>query len=139
MTGDFRIYRLYKDKEYITETFTPTEVKERLVRLLALRLDGWKVVGVLFVDRETYLNYRLAQYVEEHIYNETQRKVYTEEFTSGKISEEVFIDTMSIIDSLRWTKVKQIYSVVRRMIRYNYTVENEYALEVYNTVMSGEC
>lgn len=139
MTGDFRIYRLYKDKGYITETFTPTEVKERLVRLLALRLDGWKVVGVLFVDRETYLNYRLAQYVEEYIYNETQRKVYTEEFTSGKISEEVFIDTMSIIDSLRWTKVKQIYSVVRRMIRYNYTVENEYALEVYNTVMSGNC
>ena len=137
-TGDYMIYKLYNEKtdDYVTEFFLPVKTLDRLfwkhLELSDYKERGYKVVGVLYVDKETYLNERLNDSVEDYLFMEKQEHETIDKFNRGEISYNTYEKTMELIQDYKWTVLKKIRQQVRRINREEFTVENELALQLYD-------
>ena len=74
MKGDYMIYRLVKSTGEEETLFFLPEIDEdrfrrkmcRLLELQSYKSQGYEVYGILYVDKETYLNARLDYRVKEY-------------------------------------------------------------------------
>ena len=136
--GDYQIYKFYNEEteDLVTEFFLPVK---NLSDLFWKHLDisdykerGYKIVGMLCVDKETYLNARLDDTVEEFLYMDKEVQKTTDNFNRGEISYKTYEKTMELIQDRKFTLLKKMRGQVRRIIRNDFNVENEIALQLYD-------
>lgn len=137
-TGNYMIYKMYSEEleNYTMEFFLPDESLKRLAyRLLTLadyKERGYRIAGVLYVDKEAYLNARLANTVEDYLYEDRLEREVKDKFRRGQMNREVYLDTMKAIQDFKWTCLKKIDFQIRRMVREDMDIENEIALALYD-------
>ena len=142
-TGNYMIYKLYNGAtgDYTTEFFLPDDsarrILERHLTLASYKERGYRVAGILYVDKEAYLNARLTNVVEEYLYEEKCEREAKYKFKNGLMSRDVYLDTMRMIQDYKWTCLKRIDINVRRMIREDYNIENEIALQLYDEYLKA--
>ena len=136
--GDYFIYKFYNKEtnDCVTEFFLPdTDVKRiayRLVSIASMKEKGYKVFGVLRVDKEAYLNARLTKTVEDFLYQDKAERELRHKYKLGEVNADVYMSTMQCIQDCKWTCYKTIAMQIRRMIREDFSVENEVALQLYD-------
>ena len=137
-TGKYMIYKFYNSgtDTYETEFFLPDDTFQRtLYRLLTIasyKEKGSRIAGVLYVDKESYLNARLNATVEDYIYEDQMEQETRRKYKCGQLDREVYLDTLNMIQDFKWTCLKKIYKQIRRMVREDFDVENEIALQMYD-------
>ena len=141
--GNYMIYRLYNKEldDYTTEFFLPdTDLRRRAFRLaslMSLKEKGYRVAGILYVDKEAYLNARLTTTVEEYLYMDNQEHDVRVNFRSGSISSDVAVRTLEMIQDRKWSLLKLIYKQIQRMVREDLIIENEIALALYDQYLKA--
>ena len=142
-TGKYMIYKFYNrgTDTYETEFFLPDDTFQRTVyRLLTIasyKEKGSQIAGVLYVDKESYLNARLNLTVEEYIDNDRYEQEVKQQYRRGQMKREVYLDTLKMIQDFKWTCLKKIYRQIRRMVREDFDVENEIALQLYDLYLQA--
>lgn len=140
--GDYMIYKLYrKDPEdMVTEFFLPDNPKRKVRRLASLasyKKEGYLVFGIMYVDKESYLNARLTATVEDYIYEDQMEQETRRKYKYGQINKDVYLDTLKLIQDFKWTCLKKIDMQIRRMVREDFDVENEIALQLYDQYLQA--
>lgn len=141
--GKYMIYKFYTKETdtYETEFFLPDDSLQRLMfRLMTIasyKEKGSQVAGVLYVDKEAYLNARLNATVEDYLYEDRAEQETKRKFKSGEMDREVYLETMKCIQDFKWTCLKKLDSQIRRMVREDFDVENEIALQLYDQYLQA--
>jgi len=136
--GNYMIYKMYRKnpEDKVTLFFLPddslTRFLERRLELASMKDRGYLVMGIAYVDKETYLNQRLNETVEEYCYMDKQEQETKRDYKAGRISREVAITTLEMIQDHKWTVLKRLSQQIRRMIREDFDVENEIAIQLYD-------
>lgn len=136
--GDYMIYKFYNRNidDMATEFFLPDESLARYFKRLATiqsyKENCYQIAGILYVSQEAYLNARLTSYVEEYCYLDAKERETRRQYRRNELDAEVALKTIEMYEDSKWTKLKQISSVVRRLINNDYDVENEIALQLYD-------
>lgn len=137
------IYKMYSKEleNYTTEFFLPDESLKRLAyRLLTLadyKERGYRIAGVLYVNKESYLNARLTNTVEDYLYEDRLEREVKDQFRRGQMDREVYLNTMRGIQDFKWTCLKKIDMQIRRMVREDIDIENEIALALYDQYLQA--
>lgn len=145
--GSYMIYRLIEKEtgKPITLFFLPDKVHgkfnlrrclNRITTVQAYKHQGCVLAGVLYVDRESYLNGRLSYYVEKFLEEERQEQYYKTSCAAGKLKREVCEASLKVIKENKWNTMKSIASTIHRLNRSNYPVYNAVALEIYAEYIS---
>lgn len=136
--GKYMIYKFYSEETntYSTEFFLPDDsfqrVMFRILTIASYKEKGCQIAGVLYVDKEAYLNAKLSNVVEEYIYNDQHEQEVRQKYRLGQMSKDVYLETMKCIQDFKWTCLKRIDMLIRRMVREDFDVENEIALQLYD-------
>jgi len=134
--GDYYIYRLYNERteDEVTEFFYPDTTLENLTdRLLSIatyKTNGYKVCGLVRVDRETFFNVKVNQIVDDYCNEDRYEQELRRKLRAGEIDEDLFWDTVKLTQSFKWTCLKQLDSRIRRMCREDMDVDNEIAIQL---------
>ena len=142
-TGKYMIYKFYNrgTDTYETEFFLPDDTFQRTVyRLLTIasyKEKGSQIAGVLYVDKESYLNARLTATVEDYIYEDQMEQETRRKYKCGQLERDVYLDTLKMIQDFKWTCLKKIDMQIRRMVREDFDVENEIALQLYDQYLQA--
>ena len=142
-TGKYMIYKFYSEETntYSTEFFLPDDTFQRIVyRLLTIasyKEKGSQIAGVLYVDKESYLNARLNLTVEEYIDNDRYEQEVRQQYRRGQMKREVYLDTMKCTQDLKWSYLKKVDMQIRRILREGFDVENEIALQLYDLYLQA--
>jgi hypothetical protein len=137
-TGDYYIYSFY-NKEYDIyekEFFLPdSDFKHYMYRVLSVasrKEKGYQIAGILYVNKETYLNARLSKTVEDYLYEDHLEEETRKKYKNGAMSRDVYLDTIKLCQDFKWTCLKKLDMQIRRMVREDFDVENEIALQLYD-------
>ena len=137
---DYMIYRLENAdiEDAIFKFFLPERGSEcedlirrkiwRHHQINECKSQGYIVTGVMYVDKETYLNARLNEVVKDYCYLD---RIEQEE-RATIYSREVLRQTMAIIHEQKMSKMKVIASLVRRLHSEDLDVHNEIAIMLYD-------
>lgn len=142
-TGKYMIYKFYNKELNICETefFLPDDsfnrVMTRLLTIASYKEKGSQIAGVLYVDKEAYLNARLNATVEDYIYEDKMEQETRTKYRCGKIDRDVYLDTLRMIQDFKWTCLKKIDMQIRRMVREDFDVDNEIALQLYDQYLQA--
>ena len=142
-TGKYMIYKFYNrgTDTYETEFFLPDDTFQRTVyRLLTIasyKEKGSQIAGVIYVDKESYLNARLTATVEDYIYEDQMEQETRRKYKCGQLDRDVYLDTLKMIQDFKWTCLKKIDMQIRRMVREDFDVENEIALQLYDQYLQA--
>ena len=142
-TGKYMIYSFYNKgtNTYEKEFFLPDDSFQRLMtRLLTIASyeeKGSQIAGVIYVDKESYLNARLNLTVEEYIDNDRYEQEVRQQYRRGQMKREVYLDTMKCTQDLKWSYLKKIDMQIRRILREGFNVENEIALQLYDQYLQA--
>ena len=137
--GDYIIYKLINsnDKEvilfFLPEKNTDEVLKRKTYRLLTLqsyKSQGYSVYAVAYVDKETYLNAKLDERVKEYCYVDKYEREFRER--RYEVSPEVYFDTIQCCEDNKWTALKQISMIIRRLIREDLDIQNEIGIQLYD-------
>lgn len=137
------IYKFYnkETEDIVTEFFLPSDslrrVAERLLTIQSYKEKGYLVMGVVYVDKESYLNARLNDTVEEYVYMDRQEQDTKRKFRMGQMNEDTAWKTLEMIQDHKWTLLKRIHMQIRRMVREDFTVENEIALMLHDEYLKA--
>lgn len=135
--GSYMIYKMIKGEKEETLFFLPEVDEDKLKRKLARLLEvqsyknnGYSVFGILYVDKETYLNARLDYRVKEYC----QLDIAEQETRDRKyqMTPEVYFQTMQMIQDSKWTCLKTISMTIRRLVREDFDVYNEIGIQLYD-------
>lgn len=138
MRQEYMIYKLYNSEkdQIVTEFFLPDETLKRFLarqlELASLRENGYKVIGILYVDKEGYLNARLTYWTEEYCVCDRNEQDTKSRFRQGELSYDVASKTLEMIQDLKWTYLKNINSCIRRLIREDFDIRNEVAIQLHD-------
>lgn len=141
MEKEYMIYKFKQpqQEEIMTEFFLPDksflDKVRRVKRLAEIREEGYICAGFVRVDRETYLNARLAETVKDYCENEKYREEVLYRYQEEQsMTSQVFFDTMRLIDDYKWTCLRKIQMQVRRILNSGLEVWNEIALQLYDGI-----
>ena len=127
----------------MTEFFLPEKCLidklQRLKTLSEYSKNGYVCAGFVAVDKETYLNARLNETVKEYCDNEAYRRDTQERYYQNSLSNKVYFETMRLIDDFKWTCLSKLEQQVRRLVREDFTVQNEIALQLYDGLHGLNC
>ena len=143
MKGDYMIYRLVKSTGEEETLFCLPEIDEdrfrrkmcRLLELQSYKSQGYEVYGILYVDKETYLNARLDYRVKEYCQldqSERDTRLRQREMTS-----ETYLLTIEMIQDQKWTVLKQISMLIRRLLREDFDIHNEIGIQLYDQYLQA--
>lgn len=141
--GNYEVVKLYSEREnlYINEFFPPTNGLKRLVDkaslLSAYKSDGYLIAVTMHVDKETYINLRINDTVNDYCELDKSEQEYRAKYRAGKINRDVYIDTMKDIQDLKWTCLKKLDMQIRRLNREEFDCYNELALQLYDQFLKG--
>lgn len=142
--GDYIIYKLINSNDeevilfFLPEKNTDEVLKRKTYRLLTLqsyKSQGYSVYAVAYVDKETYLNAKLDERVKEYCYVDK----YEQEFRANKdqYTSDCYFDTIQCCQDSKWTSLKQISMIIRRLIREDFDIYNEIGLMLYDQYMKA--
>ena len=136
-------FRTPQEHDYVTEFFLPEKCLidklQRLKTLSEYSKNGYVCAGFVAVDKETYLNARLNETVKEYCDNEAYRRDTQERYYQNSLSNKVYFETMRLIDDFKWTCLSKLEQQVRRLVREDFTVQNEIALQLYDGLHGLNC
>ena len=129
------IYKLFNEELNDTTVafFLPDNVRRRLERALALQSmkeRGYLVIGMMYVDKETYLNARLTETVNEYKLMTDQEKEIREAFARGENSYRTTLRSLEIVQERQWSLLKKINRQIDRIIEDELEVKNEIAIQL---------
>ena len=130
----YMIYRLFNEEldDMITQFFLPDDsVRRRLNRfaqLQVLKEKGYLVMGILYVDKSSYLNARLTETVNEYIENDKAEQETKKRYNRGEISYQIAFRTLELVQDRKWSLLKRVHKQVNRMIEEEVDINNEIAL-----------
>ena len=137
--GDYIIYKLINSNDeevilfFLPEKNTDEVLKRKAYRLLTLqsyKSQGYSVYAVAYVDKETYLNAKLDERVKEYCYVDKYEREFRER--RYEVSPEVYFDTIQCCEDNKWTALKQISMIIRRLIREDLDIQNEIGIQLYD-------
>ena len=137
--GDYIIYKLINSNDeevilfFLPEKNTDEVLKRKTYRLLTLqsyKSQGYSVYAVAYVDKETYLNAKLDERVKEYCYVDKYEREFRER--RCEVSPEVYFDTIQCCEDNKWTALKQISMIIRRLIREDLDIQNEIGIQLYD-------
>lgn len=137
--GDYIIYKLINSNDeevilfFLPEKNTDEVLKRKTYRLLTLqsyKSQGYSVYAVAYVDKETYLNAKLDERVKEYCYVDKYEREFRER--RYEVSPEVYFDTIQCCEDNKWTALKQISMIIRRLIREDLDIQNEIGIQLYD-------
>ena len=136
-------FRRPQEDDYVTEFFLPEKCLidklQRLKTLSEYSKNGYVCAGFVAVDKETYLNARLNETVKEYCDNEAYRQDTQERYYRNSLSNKVYFETMRLIDDFKWTCLAKLEQQFRRIVREDFTVQNEIALQIYDGLHGLNC
>ena len=143
MKGDYMIYRLVKSTGEEETLFFLPEIDEdrfrrkmcRLLELQAYKSQGYEVYGILYVDKETYLNARLDYRVKE--YCQLDQSERDTRLRQREMTPETYLLTIEMIQDQKWTVLKQISMLMRRLIREDFDIHNEIGIQLYDQYLQA--
>lgn len=143
--GKYQVYRMYnkENEEYLTEFFLPDDnlisMLNRLNTISSLKSEGFAVIGVVYVNKETYLNLKINDTVDDYCEQDRLEQEYRTRYKRDEISRDVYIDTMKCIQDYKWTLLKKLDMQMRRLYREGYDCDNEVAIQLYDKFLKGIC
>lgn len=141
--GNYMIYKMVrKDPEdKVTLFFLPDDslrrLLERHLELASMKEQGYLIMGIAYVDKATYLNQRLNNTVEEYLYMDREEQDVRFKLKFHEMDRDVAIKTLEMIQDHKWTLLKKLGSQVRRLIREDFDVENEIAIQLYDQYLKA--
>lgn len=135
--GNYEVVRLkHDDLGMLNEYFLPMDSLERKFnrckRMSALKHEGYVVLGIVFVDKETYLNMRINDTVEDYCYQDRLEQEYKIKYRHDEMDRDTYIDTMKLIQDYKWTCLKKLDMQMRRLFREDFECYNEVAIQLYD-------
>ena len=119
-TGKYMIYKFYNrgTDTYETEFFLPDDTFQRIAyRLLTIasyKEKGSQIAGVLYVDKESYLNARLNLTVEEYIDNDRYEQEVKQQY-----KDEIIENAKSEIEE---EERRQYFSDLKKLMRNGFLI-----------------
>lgn len=144
MRGNYMIYRLVNDEGreetlfYLPEKDADEVLRRKAYRLLELaqyKFCGFSVYAIAYVDKETYLNARLDYRVKE--YCQLDRDEQDTRRRRCEMSPEVYVQTLEMIQDMKWTKLKTISMCIRRLMREDFDIHNEIGIQLYDQYLQA--
>ena len=108
---------------------------KRILDLRSYKNSGYIITGVLYVDKETYLNARLDAVVAD--YCKTDKHEQEVRLNRHMYKSETLHTTLEMIQDYKWTCLKQLSSLVRRLQREDFDINNEIALMLYDKYLES--
>lgn len=142
--GDYIIYKLINKKGeevvlfFLPEKNTDEVLRRKTYRILTLqsyKTQGYSVFAVAYVDKETYLNAKLDERVKDYCYADKLQHEFRER--RHEVSPDVYFDTIQCCEDNKWTALKQISMIIRRLIREDLDVYNEIGIQLYDQYMKA--
>lgn len=142
--GDYIIYKLISKKGeevvlfFLPEKNTDEVLRRKTYRILTLqsyKSQGYSVFAVAYVDKETYLNAKLDERVKDYCYADKLQLEFRER--RHEVSPDVYFDTIQCYEDNKWTALKQISMIIRRLIREDLDVYNEIGIQLYDQYMKA--
>lgn len=142
--GDYIIYKLIsKNGEEVVLFFLPEKNTDEVLRRKTYRIltlqsyksQGYSVFAVAYVDKETYLNAKLDERVKDYCYADRLQNEFRER--RHEVSPDVYFDTIQCCEDNKWTALKQISMIIRRLIREDLDVYNEIGIQLYDQYMKA--
>lgn len=136
--GNYMIYKLQREnpEDMVTKFFLPDDSLSRyfnrLAELSQMRENGYLVMGIAYVDKQTYLNERLNENVREYLYMDNSEEDTKWKYRCGEMTREVALKTLEMINDHKWTLLKVMASQIRRLMREDFDVDNEIAIQLYD-------
>ena len=126
--GNYMIYKLQRENpdDSLSRYFN------RLAELSKMRENGYLVMGIAYVDKQTYLNERLNETVREYLYMDNSEEDTKWKYRCGEMTREVALKTLEMINDHKWTLLKVMASQIRRLMREDFDVDNEIAIQLYD-------
>ena len=134
--GNYYVYRFHNEElgDCVNKFFLPdSDIKHllnRLVSIADMKDKGYRAIALVRVDKETYLNLRLNDTVEDYLYEDRVEQETRRKYRLGQMSEEVFYQTMNSIKDYKLTCLKIMTGQVRRLTRNDMDVQNEIAIQL---------
>ena len=100
---------------------------KRHLELIELNKKGYEIAGILYVDKEEYLNTRLNVAVDEYCKLDREEQEIKSRMYSYYTSRTMY-QTLELIKDRKWTLAKKIAKLVRRLMKEDLSVYNEIAL-----------
>ena len=142
--GDYIIYKLISKKGeevvlfFLPEKNTDEVLRRKTYRILTLqsyKSQGYSVFAVAYVDKEIYLNAKLDERVKDYCYADRLQNEFRER--RHEVSPDVYFDTIQCCEDNKWTALKQISMIIRRLIREDLDVYNEIGIQLYDQYMKA--
>ena len=101
--GNYMIYKLQREnpEDMVTKFFLPDDSLSRyfnrLAELSQMRENGYLVMGIAYVDKQTYLNERLNETVREYLYMDNSEEDTKWKYRCGEMTREVALKTLEMI------------------------------------------
>lgn len=139
--GDYEVVKLRLEDSVITEYFLPMtslgRKLDRWSRMNELKSNGYVVLATVFVDKETYLNMRINDTVDNYCYQDRLEQEYRVKYRLGEMNRGVYIDTMKAIQDYKWTCLKKLDMQMGRLFREDFNCYNEIAVQLYDQFLKG--
>ena len=140
-TGDYKVITLEHPKMgFLTEFFTPRKDFKALAYMALTRADdlekGYKIVSILRVDKETYLNLKINNVVDDYTYQDQNERDIISSYSRGEVSLKVMKETIFQCESYKGTCLRRLDILLGRLEREDFECYNELAIELYNMYLS---
>ena len=137
----FYIYEMTHESAGDTQfLFFPPDVdcRDTIYRLAQVRdmtKAGYELDALRMVSRDVYLNTRLEHRVCEYLANDNYEQYTKKRWRDREITDKVALETLTMIQEQKATTMKQIGMLIRRCQRYDYDIESEIALALYDSYL----
>lgn len=140
-TGDYKVITLeHPEMGFLTEFFTPRKDFRALAHMALTIADdlerGYKIVSILRVDKETYLNLKINNVVDDYTYQDQTERDIRASYYRGEVSLKVMKETIFQCESYKGTCLRRLDILLGRLEREDFECHNELAIELYNMYLS---
>ena len=137
----FYIYEMYHESAGDTQfLFFPPDVdcRDTIYRVAQVRdmtKAGYELNTLRMVSREVYLNEKIEYRLNEYLENDKYEQYTKRRWRNREITDKVALETLTMIQEQKAVSMKQIGMLIRRCQRYDYDIESEIALAVYDSYL----
>ena len=107
----------------------------RVAQVHDMTKAGYELDTLMMVDRETYLNVRLEHRVCEYLDNDSYEQETKRRWRDREITDKVALETLTMIQEHKATIMKQMGMLIRRCQRFDYDIDSELALALYDSYL----
>ena len=107
----------------------------RMAQVRSITKGGYELNTLRMVTREVYLNAKIEYRLNEYLASDNYEQFTKRRWRDREITDKVALETLTMIQEQKAVSMKQIGMLIRRCQRYDYDVDNEIALAVYDSYL----